>query len=108
MKEVLNRNVVTLTQAGDPVVDSTTIKRENPGALRLGYAIKWFNRASRIIPIADRKKARLSLPISSRWLVGWLPKAQRVEFEAKETLLWTDWNNVMGDVKGKFERDLKQ
>ena len=82
-----------------------TGKRKVPGAVRLDYAKNWFNKSSRNIPMADRgrQKARITLPSSCRWLLGWLPKAQRVEFEKKGDLPWTDWNDVMGDVRGKFE-----
>jgi len=93
-----------------------TGKRKVPGAIRLDYAINWLAQStrridtSREILMADRgrQKARITLPSRCRWLIGWLPKAQRVEFEAKGDLPWTDWNDVMGDVRGKFESDCGQ
>lgn len=83
--------------------------RKIPGAIRLQHAINWFNEASRKIPMADRgrQKARITLPSSCRWLLDWLPKDKRVEFEKRGDLAWTDWNAVVGEVRGKFENDLE-
>lgn len=99
----------------DHLQGSITAERKNPGAIRLNYAIDWFGQATRRIHTSckiltvdrGRQKARLSPPTSCSWLIGWLPKGQWVEFEEKGDLPWTDWNDVMGDVRGKFERNLE-
>ena len=90
-----------------PAAAPTATERKIPGAIRLQYAIDWFQVATLKIPIADwgRQKARLSLPSRCRWLIDWLPKPKRVEFEAKGDLPWGDWNAVVAEVRGRLERD---
>lgn len=88
-----------------PVAAPAATERKIPGAIRLQYAIDWFTNASRKIPVADggRQKARLTLPSRCRWLISWLSKAQQVELEEKGDLAWTDWNVIIGEVRGRFK-----
>jgi len=112
--DIERRNRVTaqmenlLTQFGDPAAPPTATERKIPGSIRLQYAIDWFKSATLKIPMADRgrQKARLAPPSRCRWLLDWLPKANRIEFEKKGDLPWVDWNAVMGEVRGKFETGL--
>jgi len=87
-----------------PVAVPTAIERKIPSTIRLQYVNNWFGCETLKIPMADRgrQKARLTLPAPCRWLIGWLPKAKRVEFEARGSLPWTDWNAVTGEVWGYF------
>jgi len=93
-----------------PATGPTATERKVPGATRLQCAIDWVGRATLKIPMPDRgrQKARLAPPSRCRWLLGWLPKPQRIEFEAKGDLSWVDWNAVVGEVRGRFEKDLPQ
>lgn len=86
-----------------PVAAPTATGREIPSTIRLQYANNWFDRETLKIPMAGRgrQKVRLTLPSPCRWLMNWLPKAQRVELEKKGDLPWTDWNAVMGEVRAR-------
>ncbi len=85
----------------------TATERETPSAIRLQYVNNWLESEIKKIPMADRvrQKARLTLPTSCRWLLGWFPLSLRVELEARGDLPWTDWNAVVGEVRGRFKGD---
>jgi len=93
-----------------PAAAPTATERRIPGAIRLQYTLDWFQSETLKIPAIERgrQKARFAPPSRCRWLLDWLPKATRIELEAKGDLPWVDWNSVMGEVRGRFERDCGQ